>query len=119
MTFFDNRKKLLLLGGGIVLLVVLLFVFWGGRAEKVSPAANFSSGLSAGSLVSELSASPADQVAGRDLLLMLSELKSITLDTSIFSDPLFTALEDESKPIEPQPFGKSVGRKNPFSGFGQ
>lgn len=44
-------------------------------------------------------------------LRRLNELKSISLDGAIFSNPRFNALVDFTEPINPQPVGKS----NPFS----
>jgi hypothetical protein len=45
------------------------------------------------------------------LLGSLATLKSITLDTSLFSDPAYLSLRDFSTQI----IGEPVGRDNPFS----
>jgi hypothetical protein len=55
-------------------------------------------------------ASPADQ----DLISLLLELKSITLDDSIFANPTFTSLHDFSQDLVAEP----VGRPNPFAPLG-
>lgn len=53
---------------------------------------------------------PADQ----DLISLLLELKSITLDESIFSNPSFQSLQDFSQELVNEP----VGRVNPFAPLG-
>ncbi len=47
----------------------------------------------------------------QDVLVTLSNLHTITLDASIFSDPLFLSLTDYGVAIPPQ----NVGRRNPFA----
>lgn len=44
---------------------------------------------------------------------MLDEISSITLDTSIFSNPVFLSLNDYTNPL-PQ---ESAGRTNPFAPY--
>ncbi len=53
--------------------------------------------------------------ASQELLMMLGSLHSLTLDPSIFSDPLFTSLSDFGVTIPSQP----TGRRNPFAPPGQ
>ena len=43
--------------------------------------------------------------------VLVSQLKPISFDTSIFSDPKFMALVDLSTPISPEP----SGRQDPFA----
>lgn len=52
---------------------------------------------------------PADQ----DLISLLLELKSITLDETIFSNTAFQSLQDFSQELVTEP----VGRVNPFAPF--
>ena len=47
-----------------------------------------------------------------DFLSRLNELKTIELDSTVFSDPRFSYLTDFSKPVEPEAVG---GRSNPFN----
>ncbi len=56
---------------------------------------------------------PNNQIAAESstFLRRLNDLKSITLDDSVFSNPRFDALVDFSEPISPEP----VGRINPFT----
>ena len=56
------------------------------------------------------SVNPVGGSSGSQLLDLLNQSKSITLDLSIFSDPVFQSLVDSNQPIPPQP----VGRSNPF-----
>ncbi len=116
MAFLKN-KKVLLFVGIFVLLFIIYKWFFSGSEPTPDPYALMNP--TAGGLVSELSASPADAIVGRELLTILLELKSISLDTTLFTPPVFTSLKDWSKPIDPQPLGKSLGRRNPFSDFGK
>lgn len=52
-----------------------------------------------------------EDAIGRELLVTLSKLKSLTLDDTLFKDQVFISLNDFSNPIVPQ----EVGRNNPFS----
>ena len=46
----------------------------------------------------------------RDIVLILNQLKTISIDDTIFRDPAFVALTDFHREISPQP----KGRPNPF-----
>ena len=52
--------------------------------------------------------------ADRDLVTTLLELRSVSLDGNIFTDPAFRALTDFGSQIVPEP----VGRSNPFAPLG-
>ncbi|PIR85198.1 hypothetical protein COU15_02210 [Candidatus Kaiserbacteria bacterium CG10_big_fil_rev_8_21_14_0_10_45_20] len=54
-------------------------------------------------------------VVEQELLSLLLELRSITLDTSLFDDPRFKSLKDFSQELTSEP----VGRPNPFSPLGE
>ena len=49
----------------------------------------------------------------QSLLVVLANLKTIRLDDSVFSDPVFTSLSDFDVVIAPE----NVGRRNPFVPF--
>jgi hypothetical protein len=51
---------------------------------------------------------------GAEVLTALNQLRTLKLDSSIFSDKTYLSLEDFSKPLNPEP----VGRINPFSPIG-
>jgi len=51
---------------------------------------------------------------GREIIALLTDLKSLKLDESIFQDPVFRSLEDFTLPIDPEP----QGRTNPFAPLG-
>lgn len=116
MEIFQKNKKIFSFVGifAVAIIAYELFFTGGSSSPKNSPTDPTARGL-----VSELSASPADAIIGRDLLTMLQQLKSITLDTTFFDDPGFDSLADVSQPIAPQPLGKSLGRTNPFGDFGK
>ena len=52
-------------------------------------------------------------ILGQDILKALSQIQSLDLDKSIFSDPVYQSLEDKSEPINSEP----VGRRDPFAPF--
>jgi len=52
--------------------------------------------------------------AGKEVLTLLIDLKSIKLDGNIFNNKIFKSLEDFSLPIDPEP----KGRINPFAPIG-
>ncbi|XKT74762.1 MAG: hypothetical protein ACJKTH_01595 [Patescibacteria group bacterium UBA2163] len=52
---------------------------------------------------------------GQELIGLLLELRSIQLDTSLFSDERFQSLQDFGQQIISEP----VGRPNPFAPLGQ
>ncbi len=116
---FQKNKKALLFLGIFVALVVLYEVFFSGGGSTSASSSVQSLNPTAGGLVSDISQSPVNDIAGSDLLSMLTELRSITFDESIFSDPVYQSLKDKSQPLAPEPLGKSVGRLNPFSDFGR
>ncbi len=61
-------------------------------------------------LVTESFTSPVSE-ADRDLVATLLELRSVSLDGAVFSDPIFRSLKDFGSQIVSEP----VGRPNPFA----
>lgn len=61
-------------------------------------------------LVTETFSSPTSE-AERDLVATLSQLRTLTLDGTVFSDPAFQSLRDFGSQIVSEP----VGRANPFA----
>lgn len=97
---FKNNKVILL-----VLLIIIAFVGYNFMFKK-----DVSSG--SGDLAVDSPEGASGQSAiGKDLVINLSKLKSLTLDETFFQDPIFNSLNDFSVPIVPQ----EVGRDNPFS----
>ncbi len=100
MNFFKQNQTLILV---IVIVVIAFFAY-----------TYFFTGKDSGAVLETQEVSivtPADQ----DLISLLLELKSITLDESIFSNPSFQSLQDFSQELVPEP----VGRINPFAPLGQ
>ena len=66
----------------------------------------------AGSSTAELTSTTpgGDSPISQDLILVLSNLHTIRLDNSIFTDPLFVSLTSNGVDHPPE----SVGRRNPF-----
>ncbi|MES2087842.1 MAG: hypothetical protein V4467_02505 [Patescibacteria group bacterium] len=113
METYQQHKKLFLFGGIFLVLVILYWLFFSGGGDT---APNVPTSPTGG-LVTEVAESSSDQIVGRELLNLLAEIQTISLDFSIFENPVFSSLQDWSKPIEPQPLGQTLGRKNPFSDF--
>ena len=114
MEIFQKNKKIILAIGIFAVVAILYWVFFSGGSATPQNAVY---DPTAGGLVSEFSVSPADVIVGYELLVLLARLQSISLDSSVFSDPVFMSLDDKSRLIGSQPFGKALGRRNPFSDF--
>jgi hypothetical protein len=103
-----NKRVVAVVAGFAVIILALLF--WGGGnsspAVPNSPAAQF---LSVSPALPD--SSQASAAMGQELLSALALLKTISLDTSFFSDVAFKSLSDWGKVVPPQP----VGRRNPFA----
>jgi uncharacterized membrane protein YukC len=101
MNFFKQNQTAILV---VVILVIAFFAytyFFTGKEDS-----------SAVLQTEEVSVvAPVDQ----DLISLLLELKSITLDESVFSNQAFKSLQDFSQELVPEP----VGRVNPFAPLGQ
>ncbi len=65
----------------------------------------------AGSSGAILSSDAASSPLSQDVLATLSNLNTIKLDNSIFSDPVFNSLTDYGVVIPPE----TAGRRNPFA----
>lgn len=87
-----------------VLVVVVLFIGYSLFTDNASKNAG---------LLSSQSGTQANR-GNSDLLVLLINLRSITLDDSIFSDPTFERLTDFGREITPEP----TGRNNPFAPVG-
>jgi len=72
----------------------------------------FSSGGGGGGTVAV--AAPDEIVVGKELLDLFDQMKLITLDQNIFTNPVFNSLNDFGLTIAPQP----IGRNNPFAPLG-
>lgn len=94
MQFIRDNKMYI---AGILLVVMGLWIYM----------AYFSGSSSDATLTSDQSVSPLSP----DILLTLSKLHTITLDSSIFTDPIFLSLSDYGVAIPPQ----NAGRRNPFA----
>src|SRR4051812_26123497 len=90
------KHKLMTLG----LVVVIAAIVW----YFISDSSSSSSVLTAESATSV----PPD---AEKLVQSLSTLRAVTLDGAVFQNSAFQALQDYSKPIVPEP----VGRTNPFA----
>ena len=116
MEIYQKNKKVFLFLGIFAAVVILYELFFSGGSTSTT---SVKTNPTAGGLVSQVSASSADAIVGQKLLVMLGKLQSINFDTTIFTDPVFLSLKDNTKVIDKEPLGKEVGRRNPFSNFGE
>lgn len=96
-----GKYKNVLIGITLACLLYLGYMYFGPTGEESS-------------LVS--STGSADDVAvDRELLQLLSQIKQISLDASLFESPIFKSLEDYGQTIP----SEAVGRSNPFAPIGK
>ncbi len=96
-----KNKKTLLIGGGILVAVILLYMTFSDNSD------------SSANLTVEVygESNPIEEILGRDVLNLVSQMRGINLDTSILSDPAFKSLSDFTVEIPLQP----IGRRDPFA----
>lgn len=97
----NKTIKIILIAGGVVVLLALGFYFFSSSDKNNSaiiknPAVN----------------SPADSSNATAFLTTLLSLNKIKVDTTIFKNPIFTRLKDNTVPILNE---GGVGRPNPFA----
>ena len=100
--FYNKYKNILLV---IVITVVVFFIystFFSGRGSSNS------------FLQTEIVGGEGEALVGKELLATLLELRSLSLDESIFSTRAFIILRDFSQEVQPQ----ATGRPNPFNDIG-
>ena len=95
------RNKIVIAALAIVVAVIAWYML-GGEAPPQE-------GLS-----TETFSTPATE-AERDLVATLLQLRSVSLEGTVFSDPIFQSLRDFGSQIVPEP----VGRENPFAPLSQ
>ena len=96
MSILKNKT---LMGALVVVLVAALGYYLYSSSGAGEPLSSSATGTS-----------PVSQ----EILTTLSQLQSVQLDPSLFSDPLFTSLSDFGVTIPPQ----QAGRRNPFASIG-
>lgn len=95
--------------GGLAVLILLFSLMGNGEPSPAPAASGLSTSLGGGIPSSDSSVSDNGEFAG-----LLSSVKSISIDDSIFSNPAFKALRDH-----PIAIGTDiVGRSNPFAPVG-
>lgn len=98
MSFFSKYQTWILAGVFIVIAFFAYSYFFAGAPQQPLTVTTVTS----------------DAAVDQDLIALLTTLKSIRLDTAIFSDPAFQSLQDFSQALVPEP----VGRPNPFAPLG-
>lgn len=102
------------IGIGVVVLIVIggAYIFLvGDKKTGSSPLTKDSSASSGITSTNVLTIPDAPELTEvRDIVSILNQLKTISIDDAIFKDPAFMALTDFHREISPQP----KGRENPF-----
>lgn len=103
---FETMKKyrFLIVGLSVFILLFVAYTLFFKRASSVPP----------DTLVTTSGGRSEVDAITVDLLTLLLSLKTLDLDTTIFSDDRFKSLTDFSVELIPQP----VGRSNPFLPLG-
>lgn len=100
MGIISKYKNILYFISIAVFIFVMIGFFFGDGENGVGP-----------SLLSSGGGEQAANIAERELLSILLDLRRIELREEIFSDSVFISLKDFSQDLVPEP----VGRKNPFA----
>ncbi len=104
MNFLKKYKSIILFLLVVVLIIVgYLFFFSGSSADKNENAISDKT-------VNEKYLTEEEKQVGGKVLSLLLRMKSIKLESGIFSNPVFEKLKDNSQKIQDEP----VGRDNPF-----
>jgi hypothetical protein len=90
-----------------VVIIVLVFFAYSHFFQGSSQSTSLTSDSSA-------SSTNPDAAAEQQFLTLLLKIQNITINQSIFSDPVFLSLQDDSLPVVDQP----QGRTNPFAPIG-
>ena len=94
----SSKKTIIIMVVIIVVAIIAYFYYEGGNTVT-------SSSLETSQVTSDA------QAAGARVLNLLNQIKSLKIDTSLFSDPAYETLRDYTVAI-PQ---EQVGRANPFA----
>jgi hypothetical protein len=109
-----ETKKIIIIAGIVIVLVVVAAAFLGGdKNEPVqtglqSQTRGVAVGASAPAAVNE-------QAIGQEFLRLLSNVRNLNIDTTIFSNPSFLGLKDFDVEIVRL---NNEGRSNPFAPIG-
>ncbi len=104
---------------GIIIVLILAFTYLGNSSNTATSSTPADTGLSSSvpmqtAATSTGEGAEAAPISNANFTILLSSIKSITLDTSIFSNPGYKALRDN-----PISLGTAViGRQNPFAPIG-
>ena len=86
----------------VVVIVLLIMGFLGYRLIYNSPD------------ISNLDSISSNEIIGQDILALVEKLRITSIDSSLFSSPLFTNLKDFGADLFPEAYG----RGDPFAAFG-
>ena len=100
MNLIKKYQNIFIIGGLLIGAFVVYSIFFTGGNDAALTAQDVD---------------PSQSAVEQELISLLLELRSITLDTTIFSDTRFQSLEDFSQDIVAEP----VGRTNPFAPLGE
>ncbi len=96
------KNKYFIAGLGVLVAGIFLFLVFGG-SKKVAPEGELQVGFAF--------SDPVEEILGRQILVSLSRLKNIKLDTTFLGTPVFQSFQDFTVIIPKQ----NVGRRDPFA----
>lgn len=91
-----GKSKSLIIGVVVIIVIVIIYFYMSGSSSSSS------NSLLQGEDVSGI---------GANELMLLNQIKSLHIDTTLFKDPAYTSLVDYTVAITPE----NVGRPNPFA----
>ncbi len=99
MNILTRYQNYILIAVVVIASIAVYMYYFGGEDEPI---------------LEQQAVAGVDNPIDQELIALLLELKGITLDESIFSNPVFSSLSDFSQALVPEP----VGRINPFAPYG-
>lgn len=106
---FQKYKKIIIIAS-IVILAFIAVVILRDDSKDAEGDGLLTSTTNTGNTTGGVKQTGASAI-GAEIITALSQIKSLNLDNSIFSDPVFIQLKDKSQPIPKEP----IGRENPFA----
>ena len=109
------KLKNILIFGAILVVLVLAYIFFVKSPSSSDQASLVSSSGTTNSPGTDAGTTNSTSLVAGNFLSLLLSVKTIQLNTDIFSDPAFASLHDSSIVLVPD---ATTGRPNPFAQFG-
>jgi len=112
------KIKNIIIFSGIAFAFILIYIFFikpSSDQANIAPLQNTTPLPNIDGTVPGINTTNTNPLVAKDFLVLLSNVKNIKLDDTIFSDPAFNSLRDSSITLIPD---GTEGRPNPFAQFG-